>query len=261
MIDLAGHEDVPVPEDVLRELAAACRTVGVEFLVIGAAARDLVIHSQQRTAPVRATKDIDIAVAVRDDDHFRALTQVLARKGSAPHKFTVLGVEIDVIPFGGNEVGRAVTFSDGSVFDATGIAEAHATSVTVRLPKGTVVQVASPAALTALKILAWSERHEDNPKDAIDLATILNALSESPFDDDVWNDDEALEATDADIVAAASYHCAKIAARPFAPPDGQKVLDILGEPVQRRLLIRQMRSAMAADLVDAYARGFAAGLI
>lgn len=170
---------------MIRLRPALWRTAELEFPVIGAAARDLVIHSRQRSEPTRATKDIDIAVAVRGDEDFRALTQVLDRRGRAPHKFIVHGVEVDVIAFGGNEADRAVTFSDGSVFDATGISEAHSTSVSVRFPRGTEVQVASPAALTALKILAWRERYADNPKDALDLATILTAMSESPFDDAV----------------------------------------------------------------------------
>jgi predicted nucleotidyltransferase len=260
MIDLTGHTDVPVPEGALRELANLCRQADVEFLVIGAAARDLVIHSRQRSVPTRATTDIDIAVAVRNDEHFHRLSTRLTRKGRAPHTFIADGVEIDVIPFGGNEVDRAVTFSDGNVFDATGIAEAHSTALLVHMPQGTEVRVASPAALTALKILAWGERHADNPKDALDLATILTALSEHPFDDEVWDDEEALDATDADIFAAASYHYAKIAARPFAHSDGRKVLDILDDPVKRHLLIRQMRNALASDLIDAYARGFETGL-
>lgn len=91
MIDLTGRMDVPVPEDVLRDLTALCRTAEVEFLVIGVAARDLVIHSRQRSEPTRATKDIDIAVAVRGDEDFRALAQVLDRRGRAPHKFIVHG--------------------------------------------------------------------------------------------------------------------------------------------------------------------------
>ena len=260
MIDLTGRTDVPVPEEVLRELAAVCRDAGVDCLVIGAAARDLVIHSQQGKSPIRATKDIDIAVAVRGDDQFRDLSRRLNRRGRSPHTFTVLGIEVDVVPFGGNETDRSVTFTDGAVFDAMGIAEAHSTPVLVRMPQGTEVRVASPAELTVLKILAWNERHADNPKDAVDLGTILTALSESPFDDEVWVDDEALAVTGADIVAAASYHYAQIAARPFTHVDGQKVLDVLGDPLRRRLLLRQMRTAMADDLLEAYARGFASGL-
>src|SRR5699024_12452267 len=108
---------------------------------------------------------------------------VLGGIDRAAHQFSVHVFEVDVIAFGGNESARAVKFCDGSVFDATGIAEAHSTSVSVRFPRETEVQVASPAALTALKILAWRERYADNPKDALDLATIFTAMSESSFDD------------------------------------------------------------------------------
>lgn len=194
MLDLSGRTDIPVSEEVLAELADVCEKSGTEMFVIGAAARDLVIHARMQTKPVRATRDVDIAVAVRTDAQFQKLSRLLTRTRSAPHKFIVLGTEVDIIPFGGNESDRIVRFADGSRLDVTGIREAHSTSVLVRLPKGTEVHVASPAALTALKILAWADRHDDNPKDGLDLGVILSALSESPFDDEVWHDDEALDA-------------------------------------------------------------------
>ena len=51
MIDLLGRSDVPVAEEVLAELASLCDAMGVEFIVIGAAARDLVIHALQKSVP------------------------------------------------------------------------------------------------------------------------------------------------------------------------------------------------------------------
>lgn len=65
MIDLTARTDIPVTEEVLAELTALCGELELEFIVVGAAARDLVIHALQQTDPVRATEDIDIAVAVR----------------------------------------------------------------------------------------------------------------------------------------------------------------------------------------------------
>lgn len=260
MIDLTGHPHIPVPEDVLAELASACERAGTDLLVIGAAARDLVIHAQQRTHPVRATHDIDIAVAINTDAQFQELARLLTRRRSSPHTFSVLDIEVDILPFGEVESDRTVRFPDGSHLDVTGIREANSTSVLVRLPHGTEVHVASPAALSVLKILAWSERHNDNPKDGMDLAVILSALSEQPFDDEVWEDDEALDATDSDIIAAASYHYARNAAEPFTHWEGQAVLDVLRHETQRSMLIRDMRTPFADDLLDAYTLGFARGL-
>lgn len=185
MIDLSGRTDVPVDEEVLAELARTCGALGIEFFVIGAAARDLAIHALQQRAPLRATRDIDIAVAVRADAQFVELSErLMARRGSR-HAFDVLEGEVDVVPFGGVETDRTVRFADDHLLDVNGFQEAHATSMMVRMPQGTEVHVATAAAQTALKILAWRDRHHGNAKDGLDLAVILEALSEAPFVDEV----------------------------------------------------------------------------
>lgn len=260
MIDLTGRTRIPVPEEVLAELSESCRVLDLEFLVVGAAARDLVIHALQDTDPVRATEDVDIAVAVHGREQFTTLTGRLSRKGNAEHTFVVLGVDVDVVPFGGIERDREVRFADDHLLDVTGLQEAHSTSTLVRMPQGTEVRVATASAQTALKILAWRDRHHDNPKDGLDLGIILAAMSSDPFVDEVWEDDEALDATDADIFAAASFHYARIAAEAFTPADGKAVGDVLNDPVQRQKLLRQMRNSLAPDLIDAYRSGFLVGL-
>lgn len=149
--------------------------------------------------------------------------------------------------------------ADDHLLDVTGLHEAYSTSVTVRMPHGRELQVASPAMQTALKILAWRDRHLENPKDGVDLRVILSAMSENPFVDEVWKDEDALGAADDDIIAAASYHVAWRAAAAFSPPDGRAVLDVLRDPAERRSLERDMRSGFAADLLDGYVKGFEAG--
>ena len=109
-------------------------------------------------------------------------------------------------------------------------------------------------------MLAWRDRHHANPKDGLDLRVILAALAEDPFVDDVWEDDEALSATDDDVVAAASYHYARRAAEAFTPFDGMAVLDTLHDARLRPVLLQHMRSKLAADLLDGFTMGFAAGL-
>lgn len=260
MIDLTGRTDVPVAEEVLEELATTCREFDLEFLVVGAAARDLVIHAHQHNQPVRATEDIDIAVAVRAGEQFTQLAGRMKRKGRSEHKFDVLGVEVDVVPFGGIEQERSIRFDDDHLLDVNGLQEAHSTALSVRMPQGTEIRVASAPAQSALKILAWRGRHLVNPKDGLDLRVILTALAEDPFVDDVWDDLEALDATDYDIFAAASYHCARQAARPFALTDGSAVVDVLDDFQLRTQLVRDMRSELSPALLDAYSSGFAAGL-
>lgn len=260
MIDLTGRTDVPVAEEVLHELATTCRDLNLEFLVVGAAARDLVIHAHQHRQPIRATNDIDIAVAVRVGEQFTQLAGRMKKKNRSEHKFDVLGVEVDVVPFGGIEQERSIRFGDDHHLDVNGLQEAHSTALSVKIPQGTQIRVASAPAQSALKILAWRDRHLANPKDGLDLRVILTALAEDPFVDDVWDDHEALDATDYDIFAAASYHYARRAAQPFALTDGSAILDILRDVQLRPQLVRGMRSEFAPALIDAYSLGFAAEL-
>lgn len=128
------------------------------------------------------------------------------------------------------------------------------------MPHGTEVRVASAPAQSALKILAWRDRHLENSKDGPDLRVTLMALTEDPFINEVWDDHEALDATDSDIFAAASYHYARLAARPFAMSDGSAVVDVLNDFQLRSQLVRDMRGDLAPALLDAYEQGFTAGL-
>lgn len=260
MIDLTGRSDIQVPEEVLAELSQLCMSLGLDYIVVGAAARDLAIHAQQKTAPLRATEDIDIAVAVRRGEQFTELTQRLTPSGRSQHRFAVLGVDVDIVPFGGIEQDRTIRFADDHLLDVNGLQEAHRTAECVRMPQGTELRVASPPAQTALKILAWRDRHFTNPKDGLDLGVILSALSEPPFDDDVWEDDDALDAANSDIVIASGYHYGRRAAEPFSLNDGAAVLEVIDDAHLRPLLLRDMRTALAPDLLDGYRRGFAAGL-
>lgn len=49
MLDLTGHTDIPVPEEVLAELADVCGKSGTEMFVIGAASMSQA--SEKRTQP------------------------------------------------------------------------------------------------------------------------------------------------------------------------------------------------------------------
>ncbi|RNI20895.1 hypothetical protein [Flexivirga caeni] len=261
MIDLTGRTDVLVPEEVLSELSSACRELGLEFLVVGAAARDLIIHARQQSNPERETDDVDIAVAVRAEGQFSDLIRRFPLVRGHQNKITVHDVEVDVVPFGDIEQARTILFPDDHRLDVNGLQEAHATAVSVRMPNGTEIRAAGAPAQTALKILAWRDRHEANTKDGIDLRVILLSLSADPFVNEVWGDDVALDATDADIITAAAFHYARIAAEPFTVHDGMAVVDVLHDTTLRALLTRDMRSnLLAPSLLDAYAKGFLTGL-
>lgn len=122
---------------------------------------------------------MDVAVAVADLASYESLASSLQRSVGRGHLFLVHGVDVDIIPFGGIESpGRSITWPDEMAMDVHGFAEAHRQAVVVKVPGGLEVRVASLAAQSALKILAWRDRRHEGDKDAIDLRTILAAGSE-----------------------------------------------------------------------------------
>ena len=257
-LDLSGEPDLPVPVEVLRRLHLRATELGVEILVVGAAARDLVVHAPAHQRPQRATLDVDVAVAV-DRAGFDRFTCGLQRIAGSEHKFSVLGVEVDVVPFGLIEVDRHVDLNDGHRLDVNGIAEAARDPVQVALPGGLRVRVASLPAQAALKVLAWRDRHHTNPKDAVDLRGILDAAALSPHDEDVWKNSEALEFADYDISVAAAFHTGRRAAEPFSRGDGEQVLAVLDDPAFADRLAATMGHP-GEELIHAFAEGLRSGL-
>lgn len=253
----SGH---PVPTEVLAELSARAKACSCEFLVIGAAARDLVVHAVTGDQPQRATRDVDIAVAVSGYDAFREYVSVYSPTGKAVHTFTVLGVKVDIVPFGGVEEGRQVTFSDGQRLDTNGLKEAAVAPVSVRLSESLVVPVASLPAQTVLKILAWRDRRHDDRKDAVDLRSILDAAATSPYVDALWDEVDLLERFDFNVEAVASYVVGGQAAALYrGSPDAQAVLDILEDRLLREELLRDMGSLLGQEQIEAYVAGYREG--
>lgn len=59
----ASSADHDVPIAVIRHLHQALVATGTDYVIIGAGARDLVVHCPANLPVNRATKDVDIAVA------------------------------------------------------------------------------------------------------------------------------------------------------------------------------------------------------
>ena len=256
-LDLSDRTDLPVPVEVLSELVRRATQANLRILLVGAAARDLVVHAPRRVVAQRATQDVDIAIAVTGQDEIDEFVRGLNRVGRSEHKFLLLGLEVDVVPFGSVERNRKITFPDDHELDVTGFTEASKTAVVVTLPGNVRIHVAALPAQAALKVLAWRDRrYTSTRKDASDLAESLLASSEGPHGEATWEDDESLDATDADIVAAGAYRTGRLAAEPFLDHDAASVLDVLDDLTSRGALVRDMRTGMAPVLIEAFHAGF-----
>lgn len=99
--DHSSRTDHPVPLDVLADLHHRAIDLGLQWVVIGAAARDLVVHMPLERPAARATKDVDIAIAVEQRHQFLEFAEGYASATGGEHKIRVCGVAVDVVPFGG----------------------------------------------------------------------------------------------------------------------------------------------------------------
>ena len=157
-----GRHDVPI--EVLERLDREAQAAGITLLVIGAAARDLVIHALLDQPPHRATRDVDIAVATNSLEDHRVFLSSLSTAASSAHRVTVFGVTVDVVPFGAVEQSGQVRFEDDHLLDVTGLQEADAHADHVVVEPGLEVRVAPLEALATLKLLAWRTAEQTAPR-------------------------------------------------------------------------------------------------
>jgi predicted nucleotidyltransferase len=188
MLDLAQRREL----DWLAQLVADVRSAAprLEPLLVGALARDLLLHYGHGVKISRVTEDADFALAVADwNEFFDVRNSLLASGLFAPHRHAAHRLQhgkygsIDLIPFG------AVERPDGTiawppsgdeVMEVIGYAEAAAASVSVALPNGQFTLAVSLPMLAVLKLFAWSDRHRStHGKDAVDLGLILRSYLEA----------------------------------------------------------------------------------
>jgi predicted nucleotidyltransferase len=155
----------------------------VDFLVVGAMARDLLLHYGHGVPITRATKDIDLGLAVAAWEEFQRLHDAYLKSDNftpgRPGNHRLVhrsGVTLDFIPFGGieREDGTIMWPDDDTVMGVLGFTEARATAIEIQLPGKTPVATVCLPMLAILKLMAWSERHTYAPqKDASDLFLVL----------------------------------------------------------------------------------------
>jgi predicted nucleotidyltransferase len=181
-LDLAAKSDLTFLAELVADLRAAAPAW--QPLLVGAMARDLLLHHAHNIPVSRATEDIDLGFAVADWEGFAALRAALLASthfeahSSMIHKFLHRRRhQVDLVPFGGLELpGGSIAWPPrgDEVMTVAGFREALPSATDVMLPEGQRILVVSLPMLAVLKVIAWSERHATAPrKDAADLLLIL----------------------------------------------------------------------------------------
>lgn len=181
-IDLSKLCD-PSTRDCLTAVRDQAGTLGMDFFVVGALVRILILDRYYNISTGVETNDIDIGITVIDWGHYEKLRHSLISTGSFTqdkkvyHRLWHNKYPVDLIPFGAVETpaGMIQWPPDQSIkMNVTGFQDALTAAIPVRLSDDLDVHFVSLPAMAVLKLIAWHDRHNEFPtKDAIDIAVLL----------------------------------------------------------------------------------------
>lgn len=204
---------------LLVAVSRASTELGIPYVVVGATARDLVLHYGHGARVQRATRDIDFAIEVATWGTYDALKDRLCERGFKPDKpqHRLLGPEdtvVDIIPFGPIEDTQAsIAWPPGGevVMSVLGFQDAYEAAEWVRVQNEPEIDVpvATPPGMALLKLIAWMDRGRDKrQKDALDIAYLLStyeyiqAVTDALYDED---NNSTLETYGWDMTLAAAH--------------------------------------------------------
>ena len=155
------------------------------------------------------------------------------------------------------------------MMNVAGFNDAFAAAVRVEVSPEIQVTVASLPGIAILKLFAWADRRRENPKDAIDLVTLLRSYHEAGNEHRIYDDASALAALEAvgyDPELAGAWllgnDVAAMASK--ATIEGLEALldgatkDQLIEDMSRAMKGREDAKEYASRLLERFTKGFTA---
>lgn len=214
----------PVTIEILRAVAEEAGAEGIDHMLVGATARDILLTHVFGLPTRRATYDVDFAVAVKDWQQFHALTTRLIARGTfkaagkAQQRLYYMGTNgdldyyLDLVPFGGVSQGsNQIAWPPDMkvIMNVVGYDDVLAAAEVVKFAPDFEGKVVSLAGLAILKIIAWSDRGRENPKDALDLIQLMDSYADAGNFDRVYDEAGVIEAGDYDPDLAGIYLLSK----------------------------------------------------
>ena len=206
--------------ELYADIRGHTKELGIDFLVVGATARDSVLVYGYGCPVERGTTDVDFGIHVASWDEFNALKDRLLAAGykADAHKMHKLSREdeeglrweIDIVPFGeiaGNDHVIKWPPKHDIVMSVLGFSEAfqHALDVQISEDPDIVIPVASPAGLCLLKLVSWLDREVGlRAKDAADFEYLIWSYTKIPEIRDALFEEGQMEAQDWDQTKASA---------------------------------------------------------
>lgn len=261
----------PLTCSVIREVKNAITDLGLDVFLVGATARIILLENVFGLHTGRATRDIDFAFAVENWDQFQAIkdrltsTSAFEEAGRLAQRLIYEPANerykciVDLIPFGGleNNPNTIAWPPDMSIMmNVAGYRDAHASAVSVEIEPGIMMSIASIPGIAVLKLFAWVDRGQENPKDAIDLVTLLRQYHEAGNQDRIYEDaTAALEAVGYDIELAGAWLLGRDAFAMSSTETRRQLNALLAEPaLMERLVADMSRAIQTRDDAQGYSK-------
>ncbi|MDP4172759.1 MAG: nucleotidyl transferase AbiEii/AbiGii toxin family protein [Bacteroidota bacterium] len=223
MLDLSDKIDAFTLE-VIKLINNTAIQLNIDFLLIGATARDIILEKEYGIRAGRATNDIDFSVRVGSWDDYRKLINELLNAGfkrsDVLHRFSYKDIpSIDVIPFGKISVNDVtIKWPDIAAKEMTvlGFNEAMANSEIMIISHSpeVSVRIASLPSLVMLKFISWKDAFPARERDASDILFIVQNYINAGNMDTLINDNAELMEVEFDFDILGSRllgrHIAKI---------------------------------------------------
>lgn len=179
--------------EILKKIKNITDTLKIDFFIVGATVRDMILNYIYNIQVYRKTNDIDFAIRVRHWDDYKLLVEEIEKVGFIKsdrimHRYRYNGMIIDFIPFGEVSAdGNTITWpdKDEKKMNVIGFDDAfmNTEDLMIQTDPEIIIQAASVVSLVMLKIFSWNDRPADlRSKDAKDLyliiTTYLNAGNE-----------------------------------------------------------------------------------
>ncbi len=265
--------------DLYEEIDTLTGKLGIEYLVVGAMARDLVLVHGYGSTIERGTRDVDFGINVASWEDFNALKDRLLEVGYHPdpkkiYKLTYedgegLPWEIDILPFGDiadKDANISWPPNQEFVMNMLGFAETaeYALQVQISTDPDIVIPVASPAGVCILKLVAWLDREQElKKKDAADFGYLIQSYTKIPEIFDAVYDEGYMEAREWDEIKAGAMKLGRDAGT-IALPATKAFLGkaLFGKTVSKEQFARDMQGqnkrdlAQCMELLDVFSEAF-----
>jgi predicted nucleotidyltransferase len=242
-LNLSGKID-PLTIELFEDIKKVAGSMDIQFFVVGATARDMILTYGYDIQTTRATMDIDFGVQVADWDQYEKLKHGLIDTTyfkQEPRKQQRLiykdDLMVDVIPFGtiaDPEHRFSWPKEDGIEMDTLGFIDSYEDALLVRLRESPVLDIrfASLAGLALMKMIAWEDNPARGSRDAKDIKLIIHNYLDAGNVDRVFEEEsDIFDKIDKNIGDDYKIAGARLLGRDIAkiaiPESKHKIIEIL----------------------------------